>query len=441
MTQNTLVKRLQTFLFYLLIILFPTQLGRHFFFDFSFIQGIRSDYLTPTLFVTDILAIDLVVLCFLEKLKARILRKGSKAHRPILLVVLYGIVFHLFITSVIIASNRYAAVYKSFKIIEFIALGWAIVNIRPRIGRVIQFLSFASLYSSCIAIVQFFAQRSLGGLFWFLGERTFYASTAGIAAYSLGGKLLLRPYATFPHPNVLAGFLAAYLPLLIFIVRFEKNISSYTKLLYFISFIVGTLALFLTFSRTGWVVYLFGIFFGFYLSQQKNKKWLEGKKKLLIFAFYAIILLSIILPFSILNFIKPQTGSLKERTDLLKTAIKIFAQRPIEGVGLNNFITHAQNVIQSASGVYVFQPVHNVFLLVATELGFIGFFIFCTFFLSALFYSLTKNPIIFLALTQLFLLALFDHYLFTLQQGQLLFTLFASLSFVPTILAKREKNK
>ena len=65
---------------------------------------------------------------------------------------------------------------------------------------------------------------TLGGYFWYLGERSFYASTPGIAAVSFQGRLLLRPYATFPHPNVFGGFLAIVLPLMIFYL-FKNHIG------------------------------------------------------------------------------------------------------------------------------------------------------------------------------------------------------------------------
>jgi len=47
--------------FYLLILFLPTQLGRHFFFDFSFVSGIRIDYLAPTIYLTDILVLLLFI--------------------------------------------------------------------------------------------------------------------------------------------------------------------------------------------------------------------------------------------------------------------------------------------------------------------------------------------------------------------------------------------
>src|SRR5579872_1357131 len=42
-------------IFYLFIFLLPTQFGKHFWLDFSYVLGQRVDYLSPTLYTTDIL--------------------------------------------------------------------------------------------------------------------------------------------------------------------------------------------------------------------------------------------------------------------------------------------------------------------------------------------------------------------------------------------------
>ena len=46
--------KLYQLLFSLLILLLPTQLGRHFWPSYSFVFGLKVDYLSPTLYLTDI---------------------------------------------------------------------------------------------------------------------------------------------------------------------------------------------------------------------------------------------------------------------------------------------------------------------------------------------------------------------------------------------------
>ena len=40
-------------LFFLFLLFLPTQLGKHFFLDFSYLSGVRVDYLAPTIYLTD----------------------------------------------------------------------------------------------------------------------------------------------------------------------------------------------------------------------------------------------------------------------------------------------------------------------------------------------------------------------------------------------------
>ncbi|MDP2860696.1 MAG: hypothetical protein Q8N98_03190, partial [bacterium] len=49
------MKAASYFFFYLFLFFLPTQLGRHFWPEWAIINGIRVDYLSPTIFLTDIL--------------------------------------------------------------------------------------------------------------------------------------------------------------------------------------------------------------------------------------------------------------------------------------------------------------------------------------------------------------------------------------------------
>src|SRR4051812_29891213 len=42
-------------LYFLLLLLLPTQLGKHFWPPFAFVHGLRIDYLSPTVYLTDLL--------------------------------------------------------------------------------------------------------------------------------------------------------------------------------------------------------------------------------------------------------------------------------------------------------------------------------------------------------------------------------------------------
>ena len=59
--------KIPNLLFYLLILFLPTQFGKHFFPAFSFVSGVRVDYLSPTLYLTDILVLFLFIFWIFSK--------------------------------------------------------------------------------------------------------------------------------------------------------------------------------------------------------------------------------------------------------------------------------------------------------------------------------------------------------------------------------------
>ncbi|MFH1840745.1 MAG: hypothetical protein ABH807_01115, partial [Candidatus Shapirobacteria bacterium] len=89
--------------------------------------------------------------------------------------------------------------------------------------------------------------------------------------------------------------------------------------------------------------------------------------------------------------------------------------RPVFGVGMDNFLLRLP-----FTGFI--QPVHNIYLLVASETGLIIFIIFITFIIKTLIRAI-KNWSSVIALSVILFTGLFDHYWLTLQQNQLLFAI------------------
>ena len=319
-------------------------------------------------------------------------------------------------------------IFKFIKLTEFFLLGYVTVKIKPKIFHVISVLSIGSFYSSVVAIWQFIIQKSIGGYFWFIGERTFNSLTPGIALGSWGGRSFLRPYATFPHPNVLGGFLSLVLTYVIYTLTNHYKVMKKTWLLfYMLVTILGVITLVITFSRLAWASFLVGVFCLLILRKKDAYKWLQSKKTFLLIILYLIILSSVV----ILIFISLNEKSIIERKELIQVALSMIASKPLFGVGLNNFIVQVKFYVPYIKNTYLLQPVHNVYLLIFSELGFVGFFLTLLGISVLLLRSLKSRQIIFISIVQLFFLGMFDHYLFTLQQGMLLFTVIASLAFLP----------
>ena len=104
----------------------------------------------------------------------------------------------------------------------------------------------------------------------------------------------------------------------------------------------------------------------------------------------------------------------------------MWTKHPLIGVGLGNYLTELPNYLVSRQ-IYFLQPVHNIYLLILSETGVIGF----SFFLFVLWNTLKNRfRIIHYSLFIILFLGLVDHYPLTLQQGQLLFTLLLAMCVI-----------
>jgi hypothetical protein len=379
------------FFFYLLILFLPTQLGYHFWPQWSLVLGRRVDYLSPTIFLTDIFAVLTVISYGIQKINI-----SKKLLLPILGLAAFNITF---------AAQPLVAIVGWLKIIEFLFLFLYIKQTRPPPGRIFFFLSLVVLYSMLLGLTQTVKGGSIGGIFWLLGERSFSLSTPNIAKGvlcfpSFSCIEYLRPYATFPHPNVFAGFLAFYI---LFAIHQNKKIF----------IILPIVLLILTLSRTAWfslgLVLLFRIV--------KITHW---KLMVILLILFAISLLP--LPVS-------HHESIDVRVALNQSALNIIRQFPITGIGVKNFLVSLPDFLPLRT-IYFLQPVHNIYLLLLSELGVLSFVVLLIFvFRCKMFRTFRITSSFFL----LFLLiGIFDHYPLTLQQGQLLLILALSYSTIPS---------
>lgn len=125
--------------------------------------------------------------------------------------------------------------------------------------------------------------------------------------------------------------------------------------------------------------------------------------------------------------------SFTERTELLSASWKMIQQHPLFGVGLDNFIPALAPFQKPLPlGLYL-QPVHNIFVLIAAEIGIVGFCLFIWLLLTTIIRVAKQKREVewtfFVLLGVVFVTGLFDHYWLTLQQGQLLFATILGLSW------------
>lgn len=423
-------------LFLLLLVFLPMQLGFHFWPEWSYVLGRRIDYLSPTLYLSDIL-IFLVLAAWtltnastIKKYASTILIKNHK-------IKIFFFAIFTFI-NIFVSQNKPLTIYEWSKVLEFGMLAIYIIKTKPALKYVVCALSVGVFYSSLLAIAQFIFQHSLNGPLWWLGERTFDVNTPGIAKIDLcdiqgfSCRLLLRPYATFPHPNVLGGFLAVTLPFVILQLANHSitKLSKTKKYFYIATLLLGLTALVLSFSRSAILIGALGIL---WVSWQHTTSGFAKK----IITLSVVILLGLALLFS--RNLTRESESIMVREALNNSALTMISHSPLIGVGLGNFLVKLPEVLPSRS-VYFLQPVHNIYLLVLAETGIIGFAICLWLLWRPLWTAISKKRYVIsnknqikisgFSLLALLLLGLVDHYPLDLEQGQLLFTLLLSLSWM-----------
>lgn len=424
---NPTLPKLSKLIFFLIIFFLPQQFGPHFWPDFSFVNGIRVDYLSPSVYLTDILIMILFIMSakqvFANTQTVRFF--GKKAT---------FVFFTFLIIPLLYAASIPAILFGLLKTIEFLFLGlYATTTITKKdILTIIEVFVAAAVMQSILAILQFFTQGSLNGVFYFLGERYYSLSSIGIAAMNTAQGLLVRPYGTFPHPNVLAFYLFVSSVLLCFYISKLKKWKQ--KLIPVLSLLLIQSALFLTFSRTSLICNI--LFFSYVLLQFLVKKKRISRKTILLAVILIILLGMYVSTFNIrfLNF-SNIWNDFMTRLALAAIGISAIKEYPL-GLGLNNFYYYEAGKQLSFSATYL-QPIHNIFLLLACTIG-LSCTVLFAYFLGVILLTLRHSvkrgvgftfpkALLILFLSVIFV-GMFDHFFLTIQQGQLLFAIILGLS-------------
>jgi O-antigen ligase len=398
-----------------LLLLLPTQLGRHFWPAEAYLFGLKIDYLSPTLYFQDLLLLPLFV--FLVKKSWKNLFSEKK---HLISSGLYALIAFL---NIGLSPTPLVAFFSWLRLTELLLLGiyasQNIVRVFSLLGRT---LPMALIFEFFLSLAQFLGQSSVGGPFWLLGERTFTIFTPGIARGSWMGEVFLRPYGTFSHPNSLAGFTLVALILLLG----KKKLAAFDQL----AISLGLALLLLTFSRTAWLAaFVLGMIF--LLGRLKAGFF----KKFSLWHFPSlVIILSLPLLAYFFSRTTIDTSSFLVRRELAEFALEEVRRNPLVGLGAGHFIISLSQNRPVWQWLYWLQPVHNIFLLVAVETGFLGLSFFGYLVFGGLFRLLKKakeggaQSVLF-ALGALLFTGLFDHYWLTLIQNQLLFALVSGLSW------------
>ncbi|OGL89712.1 hypothetical protein A3I45_03415 [Candidatus Uhrbacteria bacterium RIFCSPLOWO2_02_FULL_53_10] len=284
-----------------------------------------------------------------------------------------------------------------------------------------------------------------GGLAWVqAAAQSIDASTIlGIAAQDptvLGTSVIehsggrwLRAYGSFPHPNILGGFSAV--GLLLTFQMLAQRLGKSERIIGWLMTVVLSGALVLSASRSAWLAFALGMGLWcvglFYL--QDFARMVRLRFPIFIAGLTMFVLVLSIGPILTTRFdddnrlesrsMTERTAQLHETTQLLKNPYTLLG-----GVGMHSAV-YALAQRQPFLPAYEYQPVHNVLLLVVTELGLIGFALVVTIVIASDWrvHVHWKRPTSLMAMSfglTLLVIALFDHYLWSQVSGLYLLAVF-----------------
>lgn len=380
------------------------------------LNGSTWEYGSLKLFATDILLIILLLISFIFLKKKK------------LKIVLWwpGLFILLAVTSVFVAADKTLAAFRLGQLVLAMSIGLVMIFNANKLKQLLVAFNLGMILPSGLAIWQFASQNSFASGLLGLAEHD--PSVLGTSVVVAGGERWLRAYGSFSHPNILGAFIAIAFLISIYLWLNQSDLfkNSWRRIGWLVMLAIFTTALILSFSRGAWL----GCALGTFLLLFGNRSWKVDYKKIVIAGLAVIIpivFLGIFLHKPIISRMS-STGrleniSVKERGNQIEDAFTAIKNQPLLGVGIGNYtkFLSVQNPDQPA---YVYQPVHNVYLLVATELGLIAF----AFFLLFIFYALRRGGRLTPLLAAILAMALFDHSFWTIHSSLLLFWLVFFLS-------------
>jgi O-antigen ligase len=302
------------------------------------------------------------------------------------------------------AQNQLLALYGFVKCVELLGVGAVFYSRASRNAQTIFFAFLTSaLMQGLIVLSQFILNHSVGGVFYYLGERPINLTLAGIAKIAFDGRQYVRPYGTFSHPNSMAGFY-----LLLFAYYFQLPYITRNRVFHSLFLLLCSILILISFSKTAIIGFTIIHFI------QLFHRWDYYRDCVVCFISRILV---VVIPSLI--FIQGQGDplSVSGRLGLLNNAFRIIKEFPLLGVGLRNYSLY-QHTFFNDYQFFFAQPVHNIFLLLACEIG-----IPLTFYFGYLFLLLLKNKKVNFVLVAFLITGMVDHYWFTLQQNWLLLPL------------------
>ncbi len=372
--------------------------------------------------------------------------------------------------STILAPSVELGVYSLLRLCLLVAFAYA-VGVISGAAKVFKAalitIAIVAVTQSMIGIAQFSRQESLG--LQFFGEPSLASYAGSASTIEIEGGRVLRAYGTFPHPNILAGFLAlGLLSLAYWYLRCEQQLRQdifnhprtwwnwrhalaalklylkhryfYLRLLIAAGSFTTIIGLVFTLSRSGWIAAAVGVGV-LCLATIRSRAGAAAALRLVLMLGVCVVIMyqlfsPIITPRAQFTRTEP---AVNERIIYGEMGLDMLSGA-IGGVGIGNQVLYGvRSHMYQQHGLpraWSWEPVHNLYLLIGAELGWLGLLSFLLF-LGMVAWSKRSRElwraaspewaIVMAMLVALLVAGLFDHYLWTIQPGRLMLWLVIGL--------------
>ncbi len=282
------------------------------------------------------------------------------------------------------AVDFYLPALEEFRLLCLLGVTVVVMNFRPReVNIYLLVLAGSVILEATLASMQFATGRSFG------------LSVFGEAAPELADvdfQILARPTGLFGDPNMMAYFFEITLPLMLALMFAARD--RLERLIYLAATVAGLVGIFVSLSRAAWLTV--PVTLGFIAIKLHGRRLLSLRAALIGIAALGAAAVGVvaILPILEHRLFGDDAGSMSYRLPLDIAAIGVLRQFPVFGVGLNNFAITFTNYDRTGYSFVrwdVDYVVHNLYLLVWTEVGTIGFIAFLWYF-GSVFWATATLP-------------------------------------------------
>jgi hypothetical protein len=413
--------------FLLIVLLFLLPWQTRLIYNSAYLNGEFWEYGSKSLYGTEMLLWLIIILFtfnFYRK-KENIKKINVRLVYPVLCILILGI-------CVFFSLDKNISFEFMFHFLEALCLGIVVATSTVPFKKIGFALWSGGVAQGILAMVQFLNQEVWANK-W-LGMADHVGSDLGAAVIETSTGRWLRAYGSFGWPNSL-GIYLAMVWVLGFILYFIIHNKNYKALITGGQLIILS-GLILSFSRGAWIAAGVGIIILLYciLAKKQGVNMVEfGSRSPLLYLqdcfkqfFYSllVVILCLITLWPLFSArlnttTRLESRSIGERVSQYAQVKNTIIAHSWFGVGPGVYTLYLHN-LNPELPVWELQPIHSIFLLSVAEMGVLVFCFFILIFLYFLKSIWQKNPMFLSIVAVLLVAGLFDHWLWSMYTGQLL---------------------